>query len=400
MARRRLTRWHKAGALAPMTVLTVAWITAMSTSGFATATSSPADDAAQVDVPTTAIEQPSFVRTIPDGLERQADTSATVATLSTTGIPAAALAAYKRTEVLLDEAAPACNLSWTLVAAIGRVESNHGRIGGSSLDANGVAKPGIYGIALDGSTGLAKITDSDNGALDNDKVYDRAVGPMQFIPGTWRAVGIDSNRDGKKNPQDINDAATAAGVYLCSGGGDLTATDQARTAVKRYNNSDDYADLVLAIAKAYADGDFSTFPDTRDAAPVLAGPSVDQNLSSSERDKAASIEKNAASKPSASSKPSTGSKPSSGSGSGGSSSSGSSGSGSTPKPAPVKTTTPAPAKTTPAPVKTTAPPKVLDPVLDPITGLLTEAEARLRCTAKYPIGPRASFDQCVYDLTH
>ena len=50
---------------------------------------------------------------------------------------------------------------------------------------------------------------------------------MQFIPSTWAVVGVDADGDGERNPQDIDDAALAAAVYLCSGNEDLS-TDAGR----------------------------------------------------------------------------------------------------------------------------------------------------------------------------
>ena len=55
------------------------------------------------------------------------NTAANAASESANGIPAAALTAYQRTEAVLAQADPACHLPWELVAAIGRVESDHGR---------------------------------------------------------------------------------------------------------------------------------------------------------------------------------------------------------------------------------------------------------------------------------
>ncbi|WP_199921632.1 lytic transglycosylase domain-containing protein [Intrasporangium calvum] len=170
------------------------------------------------------------------------------------GIPAPALAAYRRAAELLGSLDPACGLDWALLGAIGRVESNHARFGGNALDPAGVARPGIIGIPLDGRSGTARITDTDDGRWDRDGVYDRAVGPMQFIPGTWRTAGRDGDGDGATNPQSMADSAAAAGVYLCSGIGDLRDPAQARDAVLRYNHSDDYARSVLAIAEAYRSG--------------------------------------------------------------------------------------------------------------------------------------------------
>ena len=115
-----------------------------------------------------------------------------------------------------------CNLPWELIAAIGRVESDHGRFGGNALDDEGVARPGIYGIALNGKNDTQDIADTDAGQYDDDTRFDRAVGPMQFIPSTWSVVGVDGDSDGTRNPQDIDDAALATAVYLCSGDDDLS----------------------------------------------------------------------------------------------------------------------------------------------------------------------------------
>ena len=175
-------------------------------------------------------------------------------TLDAQGIPGPALAAYHRAAGVIGNADPACHIDWALIAAIGRVESDHGRYGGNVLDGQGIARPGIYGIPLDGRGGTASIPDTDNGYYDHDIVWDRAVGPMQFIPGTWRAVGGDLDGDGAKNPQDINDAAAATAIYLCAGPGDLSRYSDAYAAVRRYNNSDSYARTVLAIADAYRHG--------------------------------------------------------------------------------------------------------------------------------------------------
>ncbi len=83
---------------------------------------------------------------------------------------------------------------------------------------------------------------------------------MQFIPSTWSVVGVDGDGDGKRNPQDIDDAALATAVYLCSGDEDLSSTAGQRSAVYRYNHSQDYVDLVLSIMAAYAEGDYSSVP--------------------------------------------------------------------------------------------------------------------------------------------
>jgi hypothetical protein len=186
--------------------------------------------------------------------EGTAPGSSALVPLDSMGIPVRALEAYRRGASLVSAADPACHIDWALLAAIGRVESNHARFGGNQVNPSGVAEPGIIGIRLDGTNGTARITDTDEGRLDGDTSYDRAVGPMQFIPGTWRAVGSDADGDGVKNPQNLDDAATATAVYLCSGPGDLTRPGDLRAAIMRYNPSDSYVRTVTAIADAYRRG--------------------------------------------------------------------------------------------------------------------------------------------------
>src|SRR5450759_5998189 len=213
------------------------------------------DDLSPLNAPNTAApEAPApnaLVSMLPAGT---VPGSSSLVTLDSTGIPVRALEGYRRSASMVDSADPACHIDWALVAAIGRVESNHARFGGNQLDSAGVAQPGIIGIRLDGSNGTARITDTDHGLLDRDTTYDRAVGPMQFILGTWRSVGVDANGDGVKDPQNMADAATATAVYLCSGGGDLTNPTGLRAAILRYNASDSYASMVTAIADAYRHG--------------------------------------------------------------------------------------------------------------------------------------------------
>ena len=117
---------------------------------------------------------------------------------------------------------PGCRLNWSLLAGIGRVESNHGRYGGAQIGQDGTVRPADLGPRLDGTGGVGVVRDTDHGRYDGDPLYDRAVGPMQFIPGTWRGYGADGNGDGVADPQNLDDAALAAARYLCAGGGDLS----------------------------------------------------------------------------------------------------------------------------------------------------------------------------------
>jgi hypothetical protein len=173
--------------------------------------------------------------------------------LTADGIPFVAVQAYQKAEATSAVADPGCGVPWTLLAAIGRVESDHGRFGGSRLLSNGDGTEPIRGIPLDGRRGIARILDTDGGALDGDTTYDRAVGPMQFIPSTWRGVAVDGNRDSRRDPNNIFDATLGAAGYLCSGPGDLRDPAQQAAAVRRYNHTDEYVRVVMSVAAQYAD---------------------------------------------------------------------------------------------------------------------------------------------------
>lgn len=211
--------------------------------------------------------------------ERAGHTDQELFEISTTGsndIPDAALRAYRDAA----SAMASCGIRWTFLAAIGRVESNHGRFGGSQLGSDGVSRPAIVGLQLNGAGPVAAIRDTDGGALDGDKVWDRAVGQMQFIPGTWAMSARDGDGDGKANPHDLDDSALAAATYLC-GAGNLSTTDGMRRAALRYNHSDYYADLVLSFQRGYETGVFEvpTPPPppkkkAKAAEPKSAGPST------------------------------------------------------------------------------------------------------------------------------
>jgi membrane-bound lytic murein transglycosylase B len=167
------------------------------------------------------------------------------------GVPARALRAYATAELAQRAETPDCRLSWSTIAGIGRVESDHGRFGGASVDADGVARPKIIGIPLDGSAGVREIRDTDGGRLDGDTTFDRAVGPMQFLPGTWARYGADGNGDGVRDPHQLDDAALAAARYLCADGRDAASGEGWWAGVLTYNSSLDYARLVWAAADRY-----------------------------------------------------------------------------------------------------------------------------------------------------
>ncbi|MDP4961505.1 MAG: lytic transglycosylase domain-containing protein, partial [Mycobacterium sp.] len=96
--------------------------------------------------------------------------------------------------------------------------------------------------------------DPGDGPGGGNPVYARAMGPMQFIPETWRLYGVDANNDGTASPDNLDDAALAAAGYLCSRGGDLGTARGWTRALCAYNQSNVYARSVRDWATAYAAG--------------------------------------------------------------------------------------------------------------------------------------------------
>ena len=213
--------------------------------------------------------------TDPDAGEWNPSTAAVIDSLGRSGIPDVALQAYVGAQDTMAISEPTCHVSWSLLAAIGRVESNHGRFGGAQLRADGYGTKPIRGIPLDGRAGVALIRDTDDGRYDGDAIFDRAVGPMQFIPSSWPRASSDGNGDGRSDPNNIFDAALAAARYLCGGGGDLQDPADRRAAVLRYNHSQEYADVVLSLAASYEDGRTDPLPHQEPAPnppPALPDP--------------------------------------------------------------------------------------------------------------------------------
>jgi membrane-bound lytic murein transglycosylase B len=167
------------------------------------------------------------------------------------GISVTALEAYGYATLRAATDHPACHLAWTTLAGIGKAESDHGREGGSILQPDGRVLPPIIGVALDGHNGHSPVPDTDGGTLDGDSTYDRAVGPMQFLPSTWKTYQVDADQDGVSDPNDLNDEALAAATYLCAGGKDLGTRAGWWAAVLSYNTVQAYAQRVFDAADEY-----------------------------------------------------------------------------------------------------------------------------------------------------
>ncbi|MBM7518246.1 lytic transglycosylase domain-containing protein [Nocardioides nitrophenolicus] len=167
-----------------------------------------------------------------------------------TGIPPRALAAYARAHLRVAAEQPGCRVAWNSLAAIGGIESLHGSVHGSVLGDDGVPRPTILGPVLDGGA-FGAVHDTDGGALDGDATWDRAIGPLQFIPSTWARWGADGNGDGTSDPNQIDDAALAAARYLCHAG-DLASPETWRRAIFSFNHSDAYVADIAELANVYA----------------------------------------------------------------------------------------------------------------------------------------------------
>ncbi len=210
----------------------------------APAAQQPREAAAETSATASAV--PGAEVPLPDGVVVPASTGARAWASGTAPngvtperLSSVVLDAYTRAAALAPER---CHLTVPLLAAIGQVES--GNLVGRALDASHRATPAIVGPRLDGGAFKA-VRDTDKGQLDGDRKFDRALGPLQFLPSTWRAVGVDLDDDGTRDPQSIYDAAGGAMVYLCGEGRDLADDGDLRDAVLSYNRSQAYLAQVL-----------------------------------------------------------------------------------------------------------------------------------------------------------
>lgn len=206
-------------------------------------------------------------------VENLDDAGAVIPAVFTGDIPATVLKAYQHARDLINAAQPGCHLPLELLEAIGKVETGHARHG--QVDPTGRTLTPILGPVLDGN-GFAAITDTDAGRYDGDRVWDRAVGPMQFIPSTWAGWFSDGNGDGLADPHNVYDASLAAARYLCAANRDLGTPEGLDSAIYSYNHSTSYRNLVLAWMSTYSRGTIvvpdGSMIDPRGSTPALTVP--------------------------------------------------------------------------------------------------------------------------------
>lgn len=181
--------------------------------------------------------------------------------------------AYFRASIQMAERRPGCGISWDQLAGVGLIESRHGSFGGSSVGPDGRTTNEILGPVLDGDP-FAAISDTDGGSWDGNLEWDRAVGPMQFIPSSWDIYGLDGNGDGVRDPHNLYDAAYAAAEHLCRGYSGIQNDGVYRRALLGYNRSAVYGSDVMAARQRYASA-VSLRPTEEGLAEDLARRGVD-----------------------------------------------------------------------------------------------------------------------------
>lgn len=227
---------------APLAVLVVTGAMVGAASAALTGNPAPAPAGAAAPATTSATvvdELPELPAEAPDLVEPAAATLGSYADYAQAAddIPDAALVAYQRAASVMAQAAPECHLEWSLLAAIGRIASDHG---GSTVAAVVLADSGRRAVA-----------DTDGGALDGDATQDVPVGPLALLPATWTVVAVDGDNDGNRDADDLDDASLAAGVVLCGNDRDLTRDGDFRDALRMFNTAPRYPAVVTRLAEAY-----------------------------------------------------------------------------------------------------------------------------------------------------
>lgn len=183
--------------------------------------------------------------------------SSTPSPVAHQAIPGHVLAAYRSATA---QHCRSGEMSWTVLAGVGAVESGHGTLSGGYVDPIDMTiKPDpILGPVLDGSLAGTRVIPigpyAGRYGLPEDARYQQALGPMQFLAPTWEATAASIGLHGA-SPHNLSHAAHAAAAKLCSAirrhRDDKDREQALRAAIFEYNNSEEYIDAVLAKAAAY-----------------------------------------------------------------------------------------------------------------------------------------------------
>ena len=201
-------------------------------------------------VDSTSTSAPPVSRPIPRGAGPRAAGEETLL-----DVPERALAAYQRASAVMAPADADCHLSAELLAAVGRVESDHGRYAAWRLGPRARMFPTLVGSPVPETTRQAPaspLADTDGGVFDHDATADHPLGPLQILPGVWRQVVVDGDSDGLRSPDDLDDAALGLAIALCDGDLDLATPAGQEEALARLNIRARYLRSVESFRAAYA----------------------------------------------------------------------------------------------------------------------------------------------------
>jgi len=199
--------------------------------------------------------------------------------LAALGIPEHAARAYVQAVARIGAVEPGCAADVAYLAGFGYMESGHGTVAVDAASGTsdgpgrkasvtwdpltGESQPAILGTLLDGGGTGGNTTPYRNDLDPDDRAFYRqtepwlrAVGPTQFLPGTWEGVRAvaDGNDDGVADPFNYYDGALATAVKTCRDGQGLGSEANQRRAALAYNGAGWYADGVLSKAAEYRAG--------------------------------------------------------------------------------------------------------------------------------------------------
>ncbi|MFI6399635.1 hypothetical protein ACIBED_16135 [Rhodococcus coprophilus] len=142
-------------------------------------------------------------------------------------IPELVYYAYRAAEMQMAVDSPECGLPWHLLAAVGRLASEH---------------------ADGGRTDIL-------GTLTTPKVAPGgALGPMLLPAAAWETHRADGNADGTTDAQNVFDATLAASTWMCADGARLREPDGEARAVALFDASPEYLANVREWSATYAKG--------------------------------------------------------------------------------------------------------------------------------------------------